>query len=107
MGMFGDKETTTKTEPWKEQQPYLEEIFREAQRLYGGGMPDQRLAGFNVNELWAQQNMLNWAKGAGTDMANQAQGSLGFLLSGDVLRPESNPYLAARAAWAGHPGCQG
>src|SRR3990167_2434551 len=103
MGMFGDKETTTKTEPWKEQQPYLEEIFREAQRLYGGGMPDQRLAGFNVNELWAQQSMLDWARGSGTDIANQARGSLGFLLSGDVLRPESNPYLAASAAGAMRP----
>lgn len=103
MGLWGTTNTTTTTEPWEGQQAYLEQIFNEAQRLYGGQFPTQMLAGFNPTEQEAQRRMLEWAYGPGTALANQAQGALGFLLSGDVLRPESNPYLAASAEGAMRP----
>lgn len=35
----GDTTTVQKAVPWESQQPYLQEIFAEAQKLYGGAQP--------------------------------------------------------------------
>lgn len=85
---------TTNSEPWKKQQPYLEELFKGAQSLYRTGGPEvwqgDRVAGFGtltqdslarIQDRAAQGSDLNRA---GSDLTLQT-------IRGDFLN--SNPYL--------------
>lgn len=59
-------------------------------------LPQTTLAGFNPNEITAQNLALNSAAGPMQALANQAATSNRFLMSPDMLSPDSNPYLAAQ-----------
>ena len=53
-GGGGTQVSTSTTEPWEEQIPYLTSGFKEAQRLYNRGAPEyypgETLAGFDPME---------------------------------------------------------
>jgi hypothetical protein len=123
MGSKSSGQTTTvqQADPWSGQQPFLTDIFNEAQRLYRSAgpsyYPSQTTAGFSPQELQAQGNITQYAQGGARDLTNQGLQSQSFLL-GDVLRADSNPYMADYASGAiapvwdaltrvGLPGVQG
>jgi hypothetical protein len=99
--------TTQKADPWKEQQPYLKDIFSQAQQQYYSPgpyyYPGEQTAKFSSQELEAQQWMVDLAKNPqALGMLNQGAGAQEFLL-GDVLRADSNPYMAGYAEGAIRP----
>ena len=88
--------STTRTEPWAEQKPYLEQGFKEAGRLYDQGAPNfypgQTLAGFNPAQQLAQRSTVNYATGprAGAQQAAAEKALIGGLSGGintDVFLP--------------------
>jgi len=63
----GTQVSTSTTEPWEGQKPYLTGGFKEAKRLYNKGAPDyypgETLAGFDPMQKAAQQATLGYAMG--------------------------------------------
>ena len=97
----GGKQVTT-TEPWIEQQDYLEAGFGRAQELYNrnplgpsyyGG---STMAGFDPAQQASQRMTMNYAMGGRPqNMMRQAESSLGTGLSGQVDTAAFNPLAAA------------
>ena len=56
MGSGGGGDQTTRTEPWSGQQPYLRDIFGQAQQIYGQG-PQQFFPGQTVAPFSPQQQL--------------------------------------------------
>lgn len=87
---------TTKTEPWKVQQPYIKTLFSEADKLRQQGpaqyFPGQTVAGLNDYDRYAQELAGNYALGQGGQAAGMAVNSLGFGLTAMDLA--NNPYIA-------------
>ena len=83
----GTKVSTTTSEPWEEQKPYLTGGFSEAKRLYEQGMPSyyqgETLADFTPGEQAAQQATMGYAMGPrAAGMQAGAEGSLMGTLRG-------------------------
>lgn len=57
-------------------------------------LPTQTIAGFNPNEIAAQSGAINAATGQGNALGNSAFNAQQFMLSPDILNPNTNPYLA-------------
>ena len=85
--------STTNSEPWKEQQPYIKQGMSEAQKLYEGPspqyFPQSTVAGFSPEQLQAQQ--------MGTQRATQGNAGMGIAqdYNNDVLQGKylnSDPY---------------
>ena len=99
-GSSGSTTSTTKTEPSKEQKPYLFDpggVLPEAARLYGQGAPPyypgQTVAPISpeTNAAWNMQT----ARGmAGSPLNAAAQGYTQDVLGGNYLS-QGNPYLGA------------
>jgi len=86
----------SKTAPWSAQQPYLKQIYSQAQDLYGQG-PYQyyggsTVAGFDPASQGAFGRALN-RSAAGSEGVRQAQDEQMRTSRGDYLDPESNPWL--------------
>ena len=86
-GGGGTQVSTSTTEPWEEQIPYLTGGFKEAQRLYNRGAPGyypgETLAGFDPMQKAAQQATLGYAMGPrAAGMQAGAEGSLMGTLRG-------------------------
>jgi len=99
-GGGGTQVSTSTTEPWEEQIPYLTSGFKEAQRLYNRGAPEyypgETLAGFDPMEKAGQQATLGYAMGpraAGQQAA--AEASLIQGLSGKIDPSAYNPMVNA------------
>ena len=103
----GSKSTTTRTEPWAEQKPYLETGFKRAEDLYSGGKmtPDyftgSTTAGFSTPQLDAQEGALEYITGLRPQAQQMAaeEAQLG-LLSGDVDTARFDPVADAVRASA-------
>jgi hypothetical protein len=104
----GSKSTTTRTEPWAEQKPYLETGFKRAEDLYSGGKmtPDYfsgpTTAGFSTPEKDAQEGALRYLSESGRPQAQQMaaeNASLG-LMSGEVDMSRFDPVADAVRAQA-------
>ena len=103
----GSKSTTTRTEPWAEQKPYLETGFKRAEDLYSGGKltPDyftgSTVAGFSAPQKTAQTEALKYLSGP-RPQAQQigAEAVQLGLLSGDVDTTKFNPVADAVRAQA-------
>ena len=83
----GSKVQTTRTEPWKEQMPYLERGFEFTEDLYRGGQLNpayyggQTVAGFTPAQQAAQEATLRYATDPQTEnFMGAAQGGLGGTL---------------------------
>jgi hypothetical protein len=98
---------TTEVEPWEAQEPYLRQMFRQAQALYGRGGPEayggQMVAGMSPAEKKAQRVATRAATGEQTRLARRAAASGRFMLDPGILDPSSNRYLAASAEAATRP----
>jgi len=99
-GGGGTQVSTSTTEPWEEQIPYLTSGFKEAQRLYNRGAPEyypgETLAGFDPVQKQAQQSTIGYAMGpraAGQQAA--AEASLVRGLSGKIDPSAYNPMVNA------------
>jgi hypothetical protein len=103
----GSKSTTTRTEPWAEQKPYLETGFKRAEDLYSGGKmtPDfysgTTTAGFSAPQTAAQTGALGYLSGARPQAQQMAaeEASLG-LMSGEVDTSRFDPVADAVRAQA-------
>ena len=96
----GTQVSTSTTEPWEEQIPYLTGGFKEAKRLYNRGAPEyypgETLAGFDPMQKAAQQATTGYAMGpraAGQQAA--AEASLVQGLSGKIDPSAYNPMVNA------------
>jgi len=117
-GGGGTQVSTSTTEPWEEQIPYLTSGFKEAQGLYNRGAPEyypgETLAGFDPMEKAAQQATLGYAMGpraAGMQAGGEGalmrslggytgftRGQAGDLLAGNVRTGAGTPYGAMENA---------
>lgn len=94
-GGGGSNSTTVqKADPWKGQQPYLQEIFREAQRLYNAPGPDYfpgaTVAPFSRETEAALEAQAARAR-AGSPLTAAGQNELQRILGGQYLN--ANPHL--------------
>jgi len=114
----GTQVSTSTTEPWEEQKPYLTGGFKEAQRIYNRGAPGyypgETLAGFDPMQKAAQQATLGYAMGpraAGMQAGGEGalmrslggytgftRGQAGDLLAGNVRTGAGTPYGAMENA---------
>ena len=92
--------STTRTEPWAEQKPYLQQGFQQAQGLYNQGppafYPGQTLAGFSPAQQMAQQATMGYAMGP-RPAAQQAAAEKALIggLSGGVDMSTFSPMVSA------------
>lgn len=98
MGSSGQSQSsTTKTEPWSAQQPYLQHGFSEAERIYSQG-PAQYYPGQTYTDMSAptQAGLANQVATAsdGNPLVSSAAGNVTNTISGQYLNPSSNPYLS-------------
>ena len=98
--MAGGSTTTTTSEPWAEQIPYLTAGFDQAKNIYNMGTPNyypgETVAGFDPAQKAAQQATLGYTMGpraASQQMA--AEGSLIQGLSGQIDPNAYNPMANA------------
>src|SRR5215475_13533784 len=91
----GDTTTTQKSDPWSQQQPYLQQVFGEAQRLYNqpapSYFPGQTYADFSPEQTLAMQGTADRAL-AGSPLTNAAQTAATGYASGANLN--ANPAMA-------------
>lgn len=94
----GTQTQTQKSEPWDAQQPYLKDIFSQAQSQYNSSNPQYYPGSTMANQSAAttggQQGALA-AAGNGQGLVNNATGVANATLNGDYLSPDSNPFLKA------------
>ncbi len=100
------QETKQTTEPWDQQKPYLEDVFKQAKNLYNTGGPQAYPGSTVVPMNDTEQYALNYLKG--TAMSGM-QGNIGKMQQatdfglGGVLDPSSNVALQAHAQGAIQP----
>lgn len=103
----GSGNTTTQTEPWGGQQPYLRDLLAQAQQWYQGGgpqyFPGSTVAPLTGDETAAQQAARQYATTFAPATTAAAGGALGFLTDPSRLDPRSNRYLAATGQAATRP----
>ena len=97
-GSGGGQTTTTQqvnTGPWQNQQPFLNNMFGEAQRIYDKGAPQ-----FYPNTSVAQFSQPQWdalgqikGMGAQSPLIPSANNLADKTMSGGFLDPSSNPWL--------------
>ena len=96
----GTQVSTSTTEPWKEQIPYLQSGFKQAKNIYNKGAPGyypaETLAGFDPAQLSAQQSTMGYAMGprAAAQQAGAEQSVLQGL-SGQIDPNAYNPMVNA------------
>lgn len=98
MGSGGGQTTTTqKSDPWSGQQPYLQDVFSQAQNLYNDQsgwpqyFPGSTVAGFNPQETSSLDQLYNQGMN-GTSSLNSAGDALTAFNSGAFLSA-GNPYF--------------
>lgn len=96
-GPSGTTETTTKTEPWAEQKPYLTAGFAKAKDLLNSSgpayYPNSTVAGFTPEQETALTGQANRAA-SGSPLVDAAQGENLRTLNGEYL-DAGNPHLQA------------
>jgi len=92
-GGGGQQSTNTveKADPWEGQQPFLRDVFQEAQDRYESGdpnfFPGSTIEQFNPNEIGYQQNVLDqFSSGRGQALQQGAEGAVNNLFgSNDIF----------------------
>ena len=91
-GGGGGQNTSTveKADPWAGQQPFLKDVFQEAQDRYESGdpnfFPGSTIEQFNPNEIGYQQNVLDqFASGRGQGLQQGAEGAVNNLFSSNDI----------------------
>jgi hypothetical protein len=98
----GGSQTTTvqQADPWSGQQPYLQDLFAQAQDLYYNQpqsyYPGQTVAPFNADQLQAQQWLKNYALNGATDLTNRGLEAQAYMLDpNNMLDVANNQYVQA------------
>jgi len=106
MSKSNDTTTVQKADPWKQQQPYLMDIFNNAQAQFYGLQPqfypDPITAPYAPQEQLGQSMLEGYALGNAQTQANNAQAAQAFSL-GPAMYADSNPYLRSAAQGAIDP----
>lgn len=96
MASGGTSTSQQKSEPWKGQQRFLKDIYRQGQDLYRQGLyqygPD-RVAGFDEASQFGQ-GMAQQRAMAGSPELAAAKQEFQRTMGGEYLSPESNPWLS-------------
>lgn len=96
----GSTTTTQKSDPWSGQQPYLKDVFGQAQGLYNaegpGYFPEGSVQPFNAGQDAAFGSIYGLGMQGGTPALGAAAGNLTGTLNGDYLNA-GNPYFANMA----------
>lgn len=108
--MSGGGGTNTNTiqnaDPWSGQQPYLLDVFQQAQQQYQKQQPQyypgQTVAQPTAATQQGQQMMLD-ASGQAQNTSQSALGYNQFVTGGGLLNPQANPWLAPAAAGTVQP----
>jgi len=92
--------STTRTEPWEEQKPYLTKGFEEAEALRAGGYPSfyggDMVAGFTPAGTAAQTGIQDYVTGGrALSQQTEAEDSLKRMLSGEVDDAKFDPVMDA------------
>ncbi len=92
--------STTRTEPWEEQKPYLTKGFEEAEALRAGGYPSfyggDMVAGFTPAGTAAQNGIQDYVTGGrALSQQTEAEDSLKRMLSGEVDDAKFDPVMDA------------
>ena len=95
MGGGGGGQTVQKADPWIGQQPYLRDIFANAENLFNQGYgqeyyPGQTVAGFAPQQQQAFDLTSQRALGG-----SPQQAAMGQYITGTLQQPTVNPYLMA------------
>lgn len=102
----GTTQTQSTTSYPNFQQPYVQNLLSEAQRLYGQGgpqmYPDSKVAPFNPLESEGQQWTADAARTSLPAVANRAGTYSSFLLN-EGLDPATNPYFQSSLSSAIRP----
>jgi hypothetical protein len=89
----GNTQSTSNTEPWAWQQPYLASGYSRAEELYGNGSYNYAA---NQSPFTRQAQQLTVQRALDPNsLVGQSQGVLGDTIGGKYLSPDSNPYLKA------------
>ena len=89
----GSKSTTTRTEPWAEQKPYLETGFKRAEDLYTTGQLTPRYYGVNPATGAIEKDPVAGFRGLQTEAQTAAED---YLKSGPTGRPAQMMQAAER-----------
>jgi hypothetical protein len=97
---YGTGRSTSASEPWSQQIPYLKKLFSEASNLYDksltylpeGWSSSDTVAWFTPEQQTAQGMVSNRAL-TGSSLLSNAQNALENTVSGSYLSPDTNPYL--------------
>lgn len=91
MGGGGNQTTKQTSTPWEGQQPYLEDLFQQAQGLYQGGpqqyYPGQTVAPFSPQTMMAMDMMTNRAMSGSPQMD-----AMGGYLNSQLGQQNFNPF---------------
>jgi len=102
-GGGGSTQHTTQTiqnaDPWAGQQPYLRDVFQQAQQLYYGTPPSYypgtTVAPFTGAERQAQQWALDYARNGLPAAINEAMAANSLLMDPMLIDIANNPYVQA------------
>lgn len=86
----GSSTQTVDTDPWSEQQPYLKDLFNQAQTFFKQGAPSSDRS---MNALDSYIGQLNSVEQTMTPFLSSAQGANRTLFDGSLMSPSSNPAL--------------
>ena len=105
MGGGGSTQTTTQeSEPWEVLQPYLKDVYSQAQSQFRGPAPQyysgQTIAGFTPAQLQAQQNIQNFATTGASQVLNPALSAYQYGTGSSILDVARNPYVQGMAQGA-------
>jgi hypothetical protein len=102
----GTTTTVQKSDPWEGQQPYLLDIFSEAQKQYRSGGPQyfqgSTLAAPNAQQTQAQGMATQAATGAQQQLADTGAAGINYAVN-DAIDVRNNPFLAAAQEGAIRP----
>lgn len=89
--------TVQKADPWSGQQPYLTDIFKQAQAQYQAPgpyyYPHDTIANFDPRESQAQDWLTQYATGGAAQSANQALQTNSALMDPSMMDVSNNPYV--------------
>lgn len=109
MGGGGQNTTTQKSDPWVGQQPYLQDIFSQAQKQYQQPgpqyFPGQTLAPPTPQTQQAQQMAQQAATGPMQNLANAGAWGSNYALT-TAVDPSSNPFFQSAVQGAIRPAVQ-
>lgn len=90
-GVGASTNTVQKSDPWVNQQPYLQQGFQQANNIYQQGPFNYAASPYTTQA----QNLTAQKAQDPNSLVGQSQSMLGNTISGQYLNPSSNPFFKA------------